>query len=70
MKNGKYSVLEGDEKTVSYAVQVPAGSNSQKYGVIRVREGGILDVLESRYVNGVITFETTPEPASYAIIKY
>ena len=44
--------------------------NLEKFDVIRVREGGKLDILKSQYSKGVITFETTPALGAYLIISY
>ena len=70
MKNGVYKGITESDKTISYAVEISPKDNLEKFDVIRVREGGKLDILKSQYSKGVITFETIPDRASYLIIGY
>ena len=70
MRNGQYTVLEATDKAISYAVEIPGRFRSGKFDVIRVREGGKLDILKSQYKDGVLSFETTPGTASYLVIVY
>ncbi len=70
MKNGVYKGITESDKTISYAVEISPKDNLEKFDVIRVREGGKLDILKSQYSKGVITFETTPALGAYLIISY
>ncbi len=70
MKNGVYKGITESDKTISYAVEISPKDNLEKFDVIRVREGGKLDILKSQYSKGVLTFETIPDRASYLIIGY
>ena len=70
MKNGVYKGITESDKTISYAVEISPKDNLEKFDVIRVREGGKLDILKSQYSKGVLTFETTPALGAYLIISY
>lgn len=70
MRNGQYFALTEESKIVTYAIQLSERTEDGNYGVIRVREGGKVEILKAHSENGVITVETTAMPAAYAIIKY
>ena len=70
MRNGQYSALTEENKTISYAIQLSDKTEDGNYNVIRVREGGKIEILSSQKEGNVIFVETTPLPAAYAIVKY
>lgn len=69
MSAGHYRPMEGS-KTVNFAVQLPANALSGNYGILRVTEGGKVDLLKTTLENKVMTFESTPGSATYAIVMY
>ena len=69
MSAGHYRPMEGS-KTVNFAVQLPANAPSGNYDILRVTEGGKVDLLKTTLENKVMTFESTPGSATYAIVMY
>lgn len=73
MAAGKYSVLPAEGATIRMAVGVPANfvENGKTYAMVRVRVGGVIDILPDVDTNpNTITFDTTAGAGAYAIIKY
>lgn len=73
MAAGKYSVLPAEGATIRIAVGVPANfvEAGKTYAMVRVRVGGVVDILPDVDTNpNTITFDTTAGAGAYAIIKY
>lgn len=73
MAGGKYSVLPSEGATVRIALGIPASfaQAGKTFAVVRVREGGVVDVLSDVDTDpNTITFDTTAGAGAYAIIKY
>lgn len=73
MTAGKYSVLPAEGATIRIAVGVPANfvEAGKTYAMVRVRVGGVVDILPDLDTNpNTVTFDTTAGAGAYAIIKY
>lgn len=73
MTAGKYSVLPAEGSAIRIAVGVPANfvEAGKTYAMVRVRVGGVVDILPDVDTNpNTITFDTTAGAGAYAIIKY
>ena len=73
MTAGKYSVLPAEGATIRIAVGVPTNfvEAGKTYAMVRVRVGGVIDILPDVDTNpNTITFDTTAGAGAYAIIKY
>lgn len=73
MAGGKYSVLPAEGAAIRIALGVPAGfaQDGKTFAVVRVREGGVVDILADVDTNpNTITFDTTAGAGAYAMIKY
>ena len=73
MTAGKYSVLPAEGAAIRIAVGVPANfvEAGKTYAMVRVRVGGVVDILPDVDTNpNTITFDTTAGAGAYAIIKY
>ena len=70
---GKYSPLPAEGSAIRIAVGVPANfvEDGKTYAMVRVRVGGVIDILPDVDTNpNTITFDTTAGAGAYAIIKY
>lgn len=73
MTAGEYSVLPAEGTTIRIAVGLPANfvEEGKTYAMVRVREGGVVDILPDVDTDpNTITFDTTAGAGAYAIIKY
>lgn len=73
MSAGKYSLLASDGAAIRLSLGIPKtfAQADKSFAIIRVREGGLVDILEDIDTNpDTITFDTTGGAAAYAIIKY
>jgi len=73
MSAGKYSVLPAEGGVIRISVGIPADfADAEKtLDIVRVREGGVIDILKDVDTDpNTITFDTTAGAGAYAIIKY
>ena len=73
MAGGKYSVLPTEGAAIRIAVGIPGNfaEAGKTYAMVRVRVGGVVDILADVDTNpNTITFDTTAGAGAYAIIKY
>ena len=73
MAGGQYSVLPAEGATIRIALGVPANfvQDGKTFAMVRVREGGVVDILADVDTNpNTITFDTTAGAGAYAMIKY
>lgn len=73
MTSGHYSLLPTTGAAIRISIGIPASfaQDGHTYAMVRVREGGIIDILKDVDANpNTITFDTTGGAGAYAIIKY
>lgn len=73
MTSGHYSLLPTTGAAIRISIGIPASfaQDGHTYAMVRVREGGIIDILKDVDTNpNTITFDTTGGAGAYAIIKY
>lgn len=73
MTGGEYSLLPASGAAIRMAIGIPANFvvDGKTYAMVRVREGGVIDILADVDTNlNTITFDTTGGAGAYAIIRY
>ena len=73
MSHGKYSAMEEKNGPIRVMLNIPSPIfvEEARYAMVRVHEGGKVDILNDLdTVAKTITFKTTAQAAAYAIIKY
>ena len=69
MVGGSYRPME-ETGTISFAIELPSASVSGTYGVLRATEGGKVDFIKVTMEKKVMSFESTPGLAAYAVVMY